>query len=392
VAGQSICEVLIEMNFKKVIAKIHLWLGLSSGLVVFILGLTGAIFSFETQLKYIFHPDRYYADYVTAKPLPLRVLKEKAQHAIGEDHPLSFVLYKPGTKETYRFRSSKFNAARLTYNSRVLFFKTVFINPFTGKVQYIENTKWEFFQTVLQIHNELMIGEIGHLVTAWGTLIFIIMLITGLVLWWPKSKAAAKQRFSIKWKAKWRRVNYDAHNVGGFYVFILALIIALTGLYFAFEFIRKPVKWLAGGDRIKKELPSLSDTSSTPLPNVLDLIEAKVARQPFNKGLYFVGLPENKLAPVVFTIMHNSDNYLSRSQYFFDKYTGAMLKNKPADQWDGAENFLNMIYDIHVGKVLGIWGQILACLGSLVSAALPVTGFVIWWGKKYKTRSRRHRT
>ena len=341
------------LTVKQISSKLHLWLGLTSGLIVFVLGLTGALFSFETELRYFFYADRYYANRVTEKPLPLRILKEKAQEAIGSEHPLTFVLYKPGTRETYRFRSSAFNAEAFTYPSRVVFFKTVFINPYTGRIQYIENTKWEFFQTVLQIHNELMLGEVGHQLTAWATVVFIILLLTGLILWYPRTKAALKQRFKVKWNARWRRVNYDLHGVSGFYFFLLALILSITGLFFAFEPIRKSVKTLLGGNQIKKELPALSDTLNTQKPYALDYIERQVALQPYNSGLYMVAMGEGKIVPVVITIMHNSDNYLKRSQFFFDKYTGEMLRNKPVDQWQNSENVLNMIYDVHVGKVLG---------------------------------------
>jgi uncharacterized iron-regulated membrane protein len=59
----------------------------------------------------------------------------------------------------------------------------------------------------------------------WGTyvvgipvIIFLIMLITGIVLWWPKNKAARKQRFRFQWKdtTQWKRKNYDLHNILGF--------------------------------------------------------------------------------------------------------------------------------------------------------------------------------
>lgn len=376
------------MTVKKISAKLHLWLGLASGLVVFVLGLTGAIYTFETELRYAFYPERYYADSVSAKPLPLRVLKKKAQEAIGSELDLNFALYKPFTHETYRFRGSKFNAEGNTYNTRTLVYKTVYINPFTGGVQYIENTKWEFFQIVKVIHTELMLGETGHFIAAWGTVVFVVLLLTGLVLWWPRSKAASKQRFAIKWNARWRRVNYDVHNVGGFYTLLITLILGLTGVYFGFESVRKTLKWAVEGNTVSNAAPALSDTLSKSVPNALDYIEAKVASQPHNKGLYMVGLSDNKVAPVVFTIMHNSDNYLKRSQFFFDKYTGATLRSKPVDEWRNSEIFLNSMYDIHVGKVLGLWGQIFACLGSLASAALPVTGFYIWWGKKYKPKKR----
>jgi uncharacterized iron-regulated membrane protein len=68
---------------------------------------------------------------------------------------------------------------------------------------------------------------------SWGTyvvgipvLIFVFMLISGIILWWPKNKAARKQRFSFKWKnvKNWKRKNYDLHNVLGFYASVFALI------------------------------------------------------------------------------------------------------------------------------------------------------------------------
>ena len=372
------------MTLKKLAGKIHLWLGMTSGLVVFILGITGATFCFETELRYLIYANRYIADSPKGKPLPLRVLKAKAQEALGVGHPVMFALYKPGTNETYRFRSSKFNSEGITYFTRIVYYRTVYVNPFTGHIQYIENSKWEFFQTVLQIHNELLLGEAGHQITAWATVIFVVMLITGMVLWWPKSKAAAKQRFSVKWKAKWRRVNYDIHNVGGFYIFLLALVISIAGIFLAFETVRKQVKLAVTSSKPKKELPTMSDTTGSVNPKALDLIERNIAQQPAHSGLYMVSLPEAKLAPVVFTIMHNPNNYLQRSQFFFDKYTGKQLKAKPVEQWTGAENFLNMFYDIHIGKVLGTTGQILAFIASLFCATLPLTGFYIWWGRKKK--------
>ncbi len=74
-----------------------------------------------------------------------------------------------------------------------------------------------FFDFVLAGHRWLWLPsyEVGHTIVNYATLIFIISLITGLVLWWPKNKAAAKQRFRFKWKpgTKWRRKNYDVHNV-----------------------------------------------------------------------------------------------------------------------------------------------------------------------------------
>ena len=61
------------MTFKKLILKIHLWLGLSSGLIVVILGITGCLYAFEEELRPIVH-DYYYVDQIKDKKLPLSQL------------------------------------------------------------------------------------------------------------------------------------------------------------------------------------------------------------------------------------------------------------------------------------------------------------------------------
>ena len=81
---------------------------------------------------------------------------------------------------------------------------------------------------------------------ATATLVFLVMLISGLILWWPKNKKATKQRFSIKWNARWRRKNYDLHNVLGFYATWIAIILAVTGLVWGFEWFAQGYYRLAG--------------------------------------------------------------------------------------------------------------------------------------------------
>jgi uncharacterized iron-regulated membrane protein len=66
------------------------------------------------------------------------------------------------------------------------------------------------------------------------------MLISGIILWWPKNKKARKQRFWFQWKniKSWRRKNYDLHSILGFYASFFALILTLTGLFYAFFFVQ----------------------------------------------------------------------------------------------------------------------------------------------------------
>jgi uncharacterized iron-regulated membrane protein len=106
-------------------------------------------------------------------------------------------------------------------------YKQAYVNPYTGKVLRVYDEKNGFFNIVKMIHwSFLLKQDWGTYVVGIPVIIFVIMLITGIVLWWPKNKAARKQRFAFKWKniKSWKRKNYDLHNVLGFYASIFALI------------------------------------------------------------------------------------------------------------------------------------------------------------------------
>ena len=103
----------------------------------------------------------------------------------------------------------------------------VYLNPFSGEVLKVKDAQAGFFPFILDGHFYLWLPhEIGQPVVATATLVFLVMLISGLFLWWPKNKKATKQRFSIRWNARWRRKNYDLHNVLGFYATWIAIILA----------------------------------------------------------------------------------------------------------------------------------------------------------------------
>src|SRR5262249_12297705 len=140
------------------------------------------------------------------------------------------------------------SARVLFYNSNPDYFYTVYINPYTGHVLKVKNMNRDFFRVVLMGHYYLWLPPaIGQRITIISTIVFVVMMITGLILWWPKNKAASKQRFTIKWNAAWRRKNYDLHNVLGFYMTWVAIIMAITGLVFGWQWLANSIYRTAGG-------------------------------------------------------------------------------------------------------------------------------------------------
>lgn len=271
-------------------------------------------------------------------------------------------------------------------------YEVVFMNPYTGEVLKHKNMNEDFFRIVLDGHFYLWLPHhIGQPILASATLVFLVMLITGLVLWWPRNRAARKQRFSVKWNATFKRKNYDLHNVLGFYMTWIAIFIAITGLVFGFQWFAKSLYWVTSGGQAKVEdkHPESDTTQTSSVVSMADFLWQQHRREvkpDESIGVYFANLPTD---PVEIVINHKPGTYYNSDFFHYDQFTG---KHLPAQgSYEGsfeeaklADKIVRMNYDIHVGAVLGLPGKILAFFASLIAASLPVTGFLIWRGRRRK--------
>ena len=377
------------MTAKKAIGFLHLWLGLASGLVVFILGITGCIYVFEDEIKNVVYQERLFIKPENKPRLPVSKLIEGAQRQLGAAYPFIIFEMPNNPSSTYRFYAYKINDEAKTYFGQREYGYNVYVNPYNGHVVKIENSKYEFFTLVLFTHYDLLLAKTGKQIVGWSTIIFIVLLISGMVLWWPKNKPAARQRIWFQWKdtTKWKRKNYDLHNIAGFYFMSVCLIIALTGLVWAFTWFNDSVQYLANGGASSKK-PNIVHSDTTRISNALpiDLVLYDLKRRIPQAASYSFFLPKAKGDP-----LNASALFTGRERYKFvsnqyDQHTGKFLQTRTFDQKSRGEKLRNMNYDIHAGSILGLPGKILAFFASLTAASLPVTGFVIWWGRRKKIR------
>lgn len=378
------------MTIKKLIGNLHRWLGFASGLVVFILGITGAIYAFEEQLRPVIYKNRHYVVPASTPKIPLSKLKEIAQNALAGTSACTINrLYIPSAPdEAYVFGAYAYDWEKITYFGQVVCRYNVMVNPYTGSIVYVENTKYEFFTLVEFLHYNLFLGEIGEQITGWATAVFILLLFSGLVLWFPKNKSAARQRFSFQWKntTRWKRKNYDLHSILGFYITSVALIIAITGLIWVFDWANKSMRYVAN-DGVEQPVPKpvFSDTLAANHTVSLDEIYEKAGTMVPKKDIFFIDIPLKKSGVYYVSVTDNgSRRSYKRSYMLFDKYTGALLRKVNASDMNNGDRMYAMNFDIHTGRILELPGIILAFVASLVAASLPVTGFYIWWGRRKK--------
>lgn len=383
----------MDKSLKRLFGRIHLWLGLLSGLVVFILGITGCIWVFEEELKAWLYADKLFVDTSdVGGPLPLSENLKAAQAALGPGMPIQRTYVQNRKGRSYYFRHYALNegATGIWYWDKVKHNIWVYMDPYTSEVLEKENRSREFFNVVFRLHWSLLLTtEIGQPIVGTATLIFVVMLITGLVLWWPQNKKALKMRTWFRWKpsTKWRRKNYDLHNILGFYSMFLVVFIALTGLMWAFDWFSDGVTWVANGGSVEEqEMAVRSRLGPLSATDPLDKIHGALVLEYPQAESFYIGFPQDSLDTYSVYVSSGNLTRMENDQLWFDQYSGEELSRRTFADKSGGEKVWDFNFDIHVGAIGGIPGKIIAFFLSLFSASLPVTGFLIWYGRKSKKK------
>lgn len=349
---------------------------------MFIIAVTGCLYAFQTEIKELIQSYQYVNPQKKDFLLP-STLRDIADKQLPGKHAHS-VLYSGIDK----------SAKVIYYSFEENYYDFVYINQYTGEVLKVKDEKKDFFKLVLDGHFYLWLPpEIGQPVIATSTLVFVIMLISGLILWWPKNRKGVRKKFTIKWNARWRRKNYDLHNVIGFYISFIAIILALTGLVWGFEWFAKSLYAVTSGGKelLPFQEPSSDTTTTYPLRELpaVDKVWLKMKKEHSEAETIEIHFPENSATSILASINPDASTYWKHDFRYFDQYTLKELSVNHIwgryNEASGADMLMRMNYDIHIGAILGFPGKILAFFASLLVASLPVTGFLLWWGRRNKS-------
>ncbi len=412
-----------KFSFRKFAVDVHLWLGLASGLVLFVVCLSGTVYTFRAEIERWVSPSKYYvtapAGSTRLSPESLVSQVEKALHGkvvsmyIPGDPERSYQL---GVSVTEKKKSDGAEAGMASREKETANGagaaksgaktggkqagpsevrprpRNYFVDPYTAKIVGEEggNTS-KFFTTTMQLHRWLLMGtSVGRVVVGTATLIFLAIIITGLVIWFPSRLKNWKQGFKVKFRGNWKRVNHDLHNTLGFYSSFLLLVMTLTGLCWSFEWYKDGASKVLGakvfGGRNEKPLKS---TNAAGAPIALSALIEKADQVFPYRGDYRVSLATDTLASI--SITKNKTGFFAVSaadRLIVDQYTGTSLKtdrfaDKPLNQ-----KIAGLIRPLHTGEIFGTFSKLIYFLACLIATSLPVTGTIIWLNKLKKKRKR----
>ena len=365
----------MNQKLKNVFRWLHLWLGLITSPVVCFICLTGTIVVFADEIMELSAGDARFVQEVKAEKVPVEQLLENLKGAYpNRMSPFYMVAYKDPV------RSVRFNSYGPKDGLNM-----VYVDPYTGEILKSDKTIYFFF-IVAHLHHCLLMHDIGKWIVDISTLIFVLVLLSGLVIWFPKkwSKKHKKASFTIKWNAPWRRRNYDLHKVLGFYSLAFVLLLSLTGLILGFESWTNVTLNIFGGN------------SEVNWQNDMGKWDKNKKAYPINDAIAYAfnKHPDKKEVQVNTYFKDAKNHYLKASDMAalksvvgmeflaIDKVSGAEVVISEDNHKN--EKIKNWIWRLHMGTWLGLFGKIVTFIGGLIATSLPVTGFIIWNQKRKK--------
>ena len=400
---------------KKIFRKIHLWLSVPFGLIITLVCFSGAMLVFENEVNEWFRRDLYYVETVKESPLPMDKLLEKVATTLPDSVSVTGVSISSDPGRAYQVSLSKPRRASL------------YVDQYTGEVKG-KSERSGFFMFMFRMHRWLLDSMNpgnegifwGKMIVGVSTLLLVFVLISGIVIWWPRTRKALKNSLKITATKGWRRFWYDLHVAGGMYALIFLLAMALTGLTWSFPWYRTAFYKVFGvevqqraaqgheqksdaqkrdtklaahrekkregnevrkGERSRRPENNHSDMYSVTSPFVYwQEIYDKLGRQ--NPEYKQISISSGT-ASVSF---NRFGNQRASDRYSFNTDNGEFTETSLYQHQDKSGKIRGWIYSVHVGNLGGMFTRILTFIVALLGAALPLTGYYLWIKRLIKVR------
>lgn len=402
---------------RKIFRNIHLWLSIPFGILITLICFSGAALVFEKEVMELCHRDLYFVKKVEAAPLPMEQLMTKVAATLPDSVSVTGVNVSSDPERAYQVTLSKPRRA------------SMYVDQYTGEV----TGKYErapFFNFMFRMHRWLLDsmkqdGGIfwGKMIVGTSTLMFVFVLISGVVVWWPRTRKALKNSLKIVANKGWRRFWYDLHVAGGMYTLVFLLAMALTGLTWSFQWYRTGF-YKTFGVEVQPSMghgnAAANATAKGGKPNGKPEGKEGHGERSGNRGERPAGeggRPEGRGAHRRSPYAHWEQVYEQLAQanpgykqisvsdgsasvafnrfgnqratdrYKFNPRNGEITETTLYKDLEDSGKIRGWIYSVHVGSWGGMLTRILTFIAALIGASLPLTGYYLWIRKKIKRKA-----
>ena len=390
--------------------KIHWFLGITAGIILLVVGITGAIMSFEKEILRAINQDSYYVSVPTEqKKLSTKELLEKFQTSnpnvkinsisFSSDEKSSTVITIAGEAENARRGISKY------------------VNPYTAEV-LPDLVGKDFFGFILRLHRWLAfpqeMREVGKQTVAISTVSLIVLIISALVIYWGRIKHAFFKSFTFKFKHHGRAFLSTMHSAIGMWVIPFYLLACLTGLFWSYEWYNNALYKIAGVEKpqrnqqqpqaqnsqkpdgekaqeqaqregIEQQREAKKTNNFDSHQKAIEMFNIFVQRDYSTVTLRF---PQKGTVYSFNYLDTNPAHYRATNTLELDVNSWQLLKHERYNDLPLNEQLMKSILPLHTGEYFGLIGQIAMFLASSLMALFTITGFMLYINRHKKKKNK----
>jgi uncharacterized iron-regulated membrane protein len=374
--------------FRKTIFWLHLACGVSAGVVVLMMSVTGVVLTYERQAQ-VWEDRSYYAE------------PETGQLMLTADQLIAASRNLEGFEASSLILNSDPTAPVVLRQGRS---QTQYLNPYSGQAYNPHSDTWSaFFSTVRGWHRWFnMTGDnrsSARIVTGAANLMFLFLVLSGIYLWLPKIYAQAALRARVWFNASNSNANarnFNWHHVFGFWAALPLVVIISTATVFNYTWANNLVYQLAGeeppvrGGSASVEAPNPAPVSRLPYADLVDT--AKTYSEDWRTITLAIPAAEANSANLT---LDEGDGGQPQKRHVLtlDVSGGEVIKWAPFTSQSAGAQARRWVRFLHTGEALGLTGQTIAGIASFAAILMVWTGlalalrrFLRWLTKLRKTR------
>jgi uncharacterized iron-regulated membrane protein len=381
------------MTTRRFLFWVHLIAGSVAGLVILVMSVTGVLLAYKRQI--LNRADRSFQSQPApgAQRLPVDELLARLEATQGRMPSGITLRSDPAAPVAFDFGRER----------------TVFVDPYTGQFLGDESPRLRaFFSKIEDLHRWLGASSenraSGRAITGACNLSFLILVITGPILWWPKEWTWRNlKKITLLQGGPWRRArDWNWHNTLGFWCAVPLFLIVVTGVIMSYGWANNLLYRMTGNPppplqnaaaaQIRPEQPHQGRrrTAEAPQFGNLESLFARAAQQVPGWTTISARLPNPSQETLAFAIdQGNGGRPDLRSQLTLNTATGAVARWEPFSSYNRGRQLRAWARFTHTGEAFGLGGQTIAALASAGASLLVFTGLALALRRLAGWRNRR---
>ncbi len=386
---------------KKIWFQVHWLLGITAGIVLAVVGVTGATLSFEHEIKRWINPGVMTVTPQAGGPLSPADLLARVQTAV------------PGARiASLTLSADPENAARVLFapkpgsaNKRG---EASYLDPYTGELLGKPDGE-KFFRLIMEIHRWLAAGDTGKAIVGASTIALIVLCLSGLYLRWPRNALNWRAWLSFDVRHKGRSFLWSLHAVAGTWALLFYLMASLTGLYWSYNWYRDALFTLTGTPRPAQQgmaRPTRADVQAkaaqpdnepkrdraqkdrqAPQADVA-LAWSAFRREVAQYKTMTLRLPDKPGQQVQITYLDAAPAHdRANNRLLLHPVSGAVIEHERYTDKPAGAKLMSSMFALHSGSFFGLPGLVLMMLASAIMPLFAITGWMLYLDRRRKKKN-----